>query len=115
VQDSALALTRLELSQYRDRLLNTEKLARKTVSKQVGMISTLLEVGFDAGLLTQNIARGQAGSQPASAANNPPRAPSLIARTAGWTMWRSTEMAKKRSLISFVSPSQTTPYWLSTS
>ena len=52
------ALTRLDISQFRDRLLNTEKLARQTVSKQVGMISTLLQVGFDAGLLPQNIARG---------------------------------------------------------
>jgi len=50
--------TRLDISQYRDWLLNTQKLARKTVSKQVGMISTLLQVGYDAGLLSQNVGRG---------------------------------------------------------
>lgn len=53
-----VALTRLDISQFRDRLLNTEKLARQSVSKRVGMISTLLQVGFDAGILPQNIARG---------------------------------------------------------
>lgn len=51
-------ITRLDISQYRDWLLNSNKLARKTVSKQVGMISTLLQVGYDAGLLTQNVGRG---------------------------------------------------------
>jgi len=51
------SLTRPDISQFRDRLLNTDKLARKTVSKQVGMISTLLQVGYDAGLLPQNVAR----------------------------------------------------------
>jgi hypothetical protein len=55
---SPISLTRLDLSRYCDRLLNTEKLARTTVSKLVGMISTLLQVGYDAGLLRQNVARG---------------------------------------------------------
>ncbi|WP_159098163.1 phage integrase SAM-like domain-containing protein [Parazoarcus communis] len=51
------ALTRLDISSYRDNLLN-RRLARATVAKRVGFISTLLQVAYDAGMLPQNVARG---------------------------------------------------------
>ncbi len=52
-----LELTRLDVAGFRDHLL-AQRLARATVSKRVGFISTLLQVGYDAGHLKQNVARG---------------------------------------------------------
>ncbi|CAH1748107.1 Phage_integrase domain-containing protein [Thauera humireducens] len=50
-------LERQDIANFRDYLLST-RLARATVSKKVGFISSLMQVGFDAGLLKQNVARG---------------------------------------------------------
>lgn len=50
-------LGRHEIAAFRDHLLD-KKLARATVSKKIGFISTLLQVGFDAGMLLENVARG---------------------------------------------------------
>lgn len=50
-------LTRQDVAGFRDQLLK-KRLARATVSKKVGFISTLLQVGYDGGLLPQNVARG---------------------------------------------------------
>ncbi|MCC4118555.1 site-specific integrase [Aromatoleum toluclasticum] len=53
----AAELVRSDVAAFRDHLLD-KKLARATVSKKIGFISTLLQVGFDAGLLSENVARG---------------------------------------------------------
>ncbi|NMG28083.1 site-specific integrase [Aromatoleum evansii] len=53
----AAELGRSDVAAFRDHLLD-KKLARATVSKKIGFISTLLQVGFDAGLLSENVARG---------------------------------------------------------
>jgi integrase len=53
----AAALTRADIAAFRDQLLGKAQ-ARATVAKKVGFLSTLLQVGLDAGLLTQNVARG---------------------------------------------------------
>lgn len=53
----ASELTRQDIAGFRDQMLK-QRLARGTVSKKIGFISTLLQVGYDAGLLTQNVARG---------------------------------------------------------
>lgn len=50
-------LQRSDIAAYRDKLI-TSGLARVTVSKRVGFISTLLQTAYDAGLLSQNVARG---------------------------------------------------------
>lgn len=50
-------LTRKDVADFRDQLLQA-RLARGTVAKRIGMISTLLQVGFDGGLLPYNVARG---------------------------------------------------------
>lgn len=50
-------LERRDVANFRDHLL-AKRLARATVAKKVGFISTLLQVGVDAGLLQHNIARG---------------------------------------------------------
>ena len=50
-------LERRDVANFRDHLLG-KRLARATVAKKVGFISTLLQVGVDAGLLTHNVARG---------------------------------------------------------
>ncbi|NMF98819.1 tyrosine-type recombinase/integrase [Aromatoleum toluolicum] len=50
-------LSRQDVAGFRDHLLGKGQ-ARATVSKKVGFISTLLQVGFDAGVLPQNVARG---------------------------------------------------------
>lgn len=53
----ASELTRQDIAGFRDQMLK-QRLARGTVSKKIGFISTLLQVGYDAGLLTHNVARG---------------------------------------------------------
>lgn len=50
-------LERLDIATYRDKLISNG-LARGTVSKKVGFISTLLQAAYDAGHLPQNVARG---------------------------------------------------------
>lgn len=50
-------LRRADIARFRDHLID-RRLARATVSKKIGYISTLLQVGFDAGLLPGNVARG---------------------------------------------------------
>ena len=50
-------LVRSDLAAFRDKQLS-RRLARKTVSKRIGMISTLLQVALDAGWLEVNCARG---------------------------------------------------------
>ncbi|AYH43511.1 site-specific integrase [Azoarcus sp. DN11] len=50
-------LGRQDIAAFRDRLLD-KGLARATVSKKIGFISTLLQVGFDGGMLSENVARG---------------------------------------------------------
>ena len=51
------ALERLDIAAYRDKLI-ASGLARATVAKKVGFISTLLQVAYDAGHVPQNVARG---------------------------------------------------------
>lgn len=51
------SLERKDIADFRDHLLS-KRLARGTVAKQIGFISTLLQVGYDTGLLKQNPARG---------------------------------------------------------
>ncbi|AWI74199.1 hypothetical protein CEW83_02325 [Parazoarcus communis] len=50
-------VARADIASFRDQQLK-KGLARKTVAKRVGMISTLLQTGFDAGVLPSNVARG---------------------------------------------------------
>lgn len=50
-------IQRTDIAAYRDRLMVAGK-ARATVSKRVGLISTLLQTAYDAGALPQNVARG---------------------------------------------------------
>lgn len=50
-------LTRIDLVTFRDRLIQ-ERLSRATVSKRIGIISTLLQTVLDAGLITYNVGRG---------------------------------------------------------
>ena len=50
-------LQRSDIARFRDKLIN-DGLARATVGKRVGFISTLLQTAFDAGMLAQNPARG---------------------------------------------------------
>lgn len=50
-------LGRADIARFRDHLID-RRLARATVSKKIGYISTLLQVGFDSGLLPGNVARG---------------------------------------------------------
>lgn len=50
-------LERLDIAAYRDKLISN-KLARSTVSKKVGFISTMLQAAYDGGHLSQNVARG---------------------------------------------------------
>lgn len=50
-------LERLDIAAYRDKLISNG-LARGTVSKKIGFISTLLQTAYDAGHLPQNVARG---------------------------------------------------------
>lgn len=52
-----VSLERQDIADFRDHLLS-KRLARGTVAKRLGLISTLLQVGYDAGLLQQNVARG---------------------------------------------------------
>lgn len=44
------SLERQDIADFRDFLLS-KRLARGTVAKQIGLISTLLQVGYDSGLL----------------------------------------------------------------
>lgn len=50
-------LERQDIADFRDYLIS-KQLARGTVAKRIGLISTLLQVGYDSGLLEQNVARG---------------------------------------------------------
>lgn len=50
-------LERLDIAAFRDKLISG-KLARSTVSKKIGFISTLLQAAYDGGRLPQNVARG---------------------------------------------------------
>jgi hypothetical protein len=48
---------RADIAAWRDRLIASNQ-ARASVAKKIGFISTILQVGYDAGHLTQNVARG---------------------------------------------------------
>ena len=48
---------RADIAAWRDRLIASSQ-ARASVAKKIGFISTILQVGYDAGHLTQNVARG---------------------------------------------------------
>ena len=48
---------RADIAAWRDRLIASSQ-ARASVAKKIGFISTILQVGYDAGQLTQNVARG---------------------------------------------------------
>ena len=50
-------LVRQDIADFRDHLIRA-RLARGTVAKRISLISTLLQVGYDSGLLEQNVARG---------------------------------------------------------
>lgn len=50
-------LQRSDIAIYRDKLIGAG-LARATIGKKVGFISTLLQTAYDAGLIPQNAARG---------------------------------------------------------
>jgi len=50
-------IDRTDIAAYRDKLIAAGK-ARSTVAKRIGFISTLLQNGYDAGALQQNVARG---------------------------------------------------------
>lgn len=50
-------LQRADVARLRDHL-TSQRLARGTISKKVGFVSTLLQAGYDAGLLPANVARG---------------------------------------------------------
>lgn len=52
-----LTIERSDLVRYRDQLLQ-KRLARSTISRKVGFISSLLQVAYDAGQLPQNVGRG---------------------------------------------------------
>ncbi len=57
VRKRPVELQRSDIAAYRDKLIGSG-LARATVGKKVGFISTLLQTAFDAGFLPQNPARG---------------------------------------------------------
>lgn len=57
IKPRPLQLSRADIARFRDHLID-RRLARATVCKKIGYISTLLQVGFDAGLLPGNVARG---------------------------------------------------------
>lgn len=50
-------LRRTDIAAYRDRLI-ASRLARATVAKKISFISALLQTAYDAGALSQNVARG---------------------------------------------------------
>ncbi|MFZ4539143.1 tyrosine-type recombinase/integrase [Propionivibrio sp.] len=50
-------LQRVDVARFRDHLGN-QRLARGTIAKKIGFISTLLQAGYDAGLVPSNVARG---------------------------------------------------------
>lgn len=50
-------LQRADVARLRDHLAR-QRLARGTVAKKIGFVSTLLQAGYDAGLLSGNVARG---------------------------------------------------------
>lgn len=56
-------LQRSDIAIYRDKLIGAG-LARATVGKMVGFISTLLQTAFDAGLIPHNAARGMRIAKP---------------------------------------------------
>lgn len=45
------------MARFRDHLGN-QRLARGTIAKKIGFVSTLLQAGYDAGLVPTNVARG---------------------------------------------------------
>jgi len=50
-------LQRVDVARFRD-YLGGQKLARGTIAKKIGFVSTLLQAGYDAGLVPTNVARG---------------------------------------------------------
>ena len=50
-------LQRVDVARFRDHL-GRQKLARGTIGKKIGFVSTLLQAGYDAGLVPSNVARG---------------------------------------------------------
>lgn len=57
IQKRPSELQRTDIAAYRDRLI-ASRLARATVSKKIGFISTLLQTAVDSGVLKHNVARG---------------------------------------------------------
>lgn len=56
-QKPPCALQRVDVAHFRDHL-GRQKLARGTIAKKIGFVSTLLQAGYDAGLVPTNVARG---------------------------------------------------------
>lgn len=54
---SPLQLQRVDVARFRDHL-GRQRLARGTIAKKIGFVSTLLQAGYDAGLVPSNVARG---------------------------------------------------------
>lgn len=54
---SPLQLQRVDVALLRD-YLGRQRLARGTIAKKIGFVSTLLQAGYDAGLVPSNVARG---------------------------------------------------------
>jgi len=50
-------LQRVDVARFRDQL-GSQRLARGTIAKKIGFVSTLLQAGYDAGLVPTNVARG---------------------------------------------------------
>lgn len=50
-------LQRVDMARFRDHLAS-KRLARGTIAKKIGFVSTLFQAGYDAGLVPTNVARG---------------------------------------------------------